>query len=285
MERVPEDDGSGTDLRITFSKSFSSVEEVNEALNRDTDTLFRVQSEFQKKFRWFYTYLSYSETILQTDRFRNIDQRQYFTPEEYEFIERLPARGSKISQADSIFTENLNEKIFDEYTVEGAVAEHFNFMEERFREYGFPESTVKTLEDRREELVRILIDSEDDDAFSALDEELLFVDLIDSLIVELPRPEIDEAYLEFNNSFEKRLNYMSWVSDGTFTNQIKMPWSVVHSNADSIEGNTLIWKPLTMKFLLTDYKMEAESRRMNTWAVIVSLLILLFTIFLFVRRK
>jgi len=287
LDRVPEEDGDDTDLRITFRKSFQDVEMMNAELNREADTLFRIESTFKKKFRWFYTYLEYAETIKAADRFKQIDQQAYFTPEEYSFIDRLPAEGSLVSKADSLFAENLNKKIFDEYSRDAILAEHFAYMKEKFREYGLGADAERKLEEKREEIVAYLleIESEDEDAFIPVEDELNFINIIDSLVVELPRPRIDQDYETFNEAYEKRLSFMSWVGDGKFTNQIEMPWKLISSNADSVMDNRLNWYPPTMKFLLTDYRMEAESRKLNIWTVAVSILVILFTLILYIRRK
>src|SRR5690349_13376165 len=41
---------------ITFTKHFASVPDMNSEMNSSSDTLFKIRSEFEKKFRWFYTY-------------------------------------------------------------------------------------------------------------------------------------------------------------------------------------------------------------------------------------
>jgi hypothetical protein len=277
-----------TDMQIIFTKHFPSVESMNSELNQPVDTLFQVEAIFKKKFRWFYTYLDYSETYRAADRFGVINQADYFTKEEYEFIERLPARGKKVSGADSLYAEALNKKIFDEYSMEGIIEEHFQFMRESILKYDLGEEALEKLEEQRPVIVEILTDEGEGEEEGVgeeflMEDDLLILELVDSLVVPLPRPQIDEDYLAFNEAFEKRLNFMSWVSDGTFTQHIEMPWELVENNADSVDGNRLTWEPPLMRFLLTDYTMQATSRKMNLWAVIVSGLIVIITLILYVR--
>ncbi len=280
-------DKKKTDMQITFTKHFASVAAMNEELNKNADTLFQIDAKFEKQFRWFYTYLNYSETYKAADRFRVIKQSDYFTSEEYAFIDRMPARGSRVSPADSLYAESLNKKIFDHYSMDGIIAEHFEFMRESFIKYNMGDDALKKLEESRPGIVEILTESDNDQGDDAVptDDDLILLDLIDSLVVPLPRPEMDADYIKFNDEFEKRLNFMSWVSDGTFTQHIEMPWAVVENNADSVAGNRLTWEPPIMKFLLSDYTMRATSRKMNTWAVILSGLIVLSTLLLYVRSR
>ena len=288
LSRVPDKDGDGTDLRITFTKEFPDVDAVNAELNRDTDTLFQTETQLQKKFRWFYTYLEYSETYRKADRFRKTDPSTYFTPEEFAFIERMPARGSKVSESDSLFAEELNKKIFDVYSMEAILDEHFDYIENSLDNYGLPDRAKEKLKEMRPEFVKILTDEDgDDDSPFPEQDELALLNLVDSLVTPLPRPQIDEEYLTFSAEFDKRLNFMSWVSDGTFTNHVEMPWTIVETNADSIAGNRMTWEPPLMKFLITDYTMYATSRKMNVWAIAISAIFIIATLIMLIfgRKK
>src|SRR5438132_7953435 len=55
-------------FRLQFTKKFVSDDAMNNELDQNIDTLFRVHSKFEKKFRWFYTYIRYSETIRPINR-------------------------------------------------------------------------------------------------------------------------------------------------------------------------------------------------------------------------
>ena len=115
------------------------------------------------------------------------------------------------------------------------------------------------------------------------DDFLLF--WADSLGVPYPHPEIEADFAAELKRLENELNFMSWVTDGTFVNQIEIPWSIVSTNANQVEGNQLTWNPPTIKLLLTDYVMEVQSRKLNYWAVIVTLLGLVAGAVIFSRKK
>src|SRR5690606_22692650 len=101
--------------KFTFRKHFASADEANSEMDREADTLFRIRSTFEKRFRWFYTYTTYSDTYIKVNSFNAVPQEDYFTEEDYAFIDRLPAEGKPISNADSLYLELLNEKFFDRY--------------------------------------------------------------------------------------------------------------------------------------------------------------------------
>jgi hypothetical protein len=64
-----------------------------------------------------------------------------------------------------------------------------------------------------------------------------------------------------------------------------MPWNLVKTNADSVSGNTVVWRPLVTKFLFQDHTMYAEARRLNVWALVVSGVVVLLTFFVWRRKR
>jgi hypothetical protein len=109
--------------------------------------------------------------------------------------------------------------------------------------------------------------------------------VIDSLgVVLLERIDKMESDVLFKG-LSAKANFISYANEGQYTNKITMPWNVVHTNADSAAGRQLFWSPPTIKFLLKDYTMFAESRKLNLWPLVASILFLGFVGFIFVRKK
>jgi hypothetical protein len=117
-------------------------------------------------------------------------------------------------------------------------------------------------------------------------EEAFMLPLIDSLQIGFPLEKIKDDYKSMFIGFNPRIKFMGEVvSQAEFTHIIKMPWEVVSTNADSVNGTSLYWRPLTLKFLLNDYTMSAESRKMNLWTVIISLLFVIISAGLFWKKR
>ncbi len=277
---VTEPDGKVKKSNSIFTKEFYSVEDFNKELNRDVDSLFQMEATFNKEFRWFYTYLTFTETIKAADRFNNIKQSDYFTPEEYAFIDRLPAEGDSVTMADSVFAEALSKKIMDVYGIRGIFEDHFAFFEKKIDEYGINPAWKETIRQNKEELLKRLTEETEED----LPDDFL-LQWTDSLGVPYPHPQIETDFALELMRLENELNFMSWVTDGTFINHIEVPWTVVSTNADQADGNQLTWKPPTIKLLLTDYTMEVQSRKLNYWAVIVTLMVLVVGAVIFFRKR
>lgn len=263
--------------RIEFKKSFPSSDAANADLDINRDTLFRIHSTFEKKFKWFYTYIRYSETFRPIDRFKLINPRDYLNQEDSLFLSRLPGEGTAISKADSLFLDRLNDKIFDHYTEDALFREYYFILEEVIRRNTTDKKWLDTLARSKDYIYRQLEDMEVDVNFAS--------NLVDSLGIPLPKEKSSKEIAELSKDINSRINFMSFARDGKYTSIIEMPWTVVNSNADSVAGNKLYWRPLATKFAVQEYTMFAESRQLNLWTVIVSGLLVGFSAYVVFRAR
>jgi hypothetical protein len=275
-ELNPSED-SDKKFKIIFQKNFTSVEAANKELDSGNDSLFHIRSQFEKKFRWFYTYIRYSETFRPIDRFKLINPKDYFNLEDSLFINRLPGEGTAISKADSLFLQQLNDKIFDHFAEDALFGEYYSTLEEVVKRNTTDKKWLDTLARSKDFIYKQLDDMEVDIDFASK--------LVDSLGIPLPKEKSAREFAELSKEINSRINFMSFARDGKYTNIIDMPWTVVNSNADSVAGNKLYWRPLVTKFAIQEYTMFAESRRLNLWAFGVSLFVLGITVFLLIRTN
>jgi hypothetical protein len=268
---------AGDRFRVQFQKSFPSVTELNHDLDTDTDSLFQIHSTFEKKFRWFYTYIKYTETFRPLNRFKLILSDDYFTKEDNDFLDRLPAEGKKVSPADSLYLQLFNEKIFDHFAVMGIFKEQYQILEEVVKKNAPDKRWLDTLYKRQEFIYNQIDKMKGDPRFAEK--------MADTLRIPLPKPKSSHDFKELAADFNSRLNFMAFARDGKYMNVIEMPWTVVNSNADSVAGNKLYWRPLVTKFVYRDYEMVAESRKLNLWACFISIGIFGATLYLFFRGR
>jgi hypothetical protein len=262
--------------RITFSKHFDSDAQMNQELNNEADTLFHVRSRFEKKFRWLYTYIRYSETIRPINRFKKIAPKDYFNKEDSLFIQRLPSEGKTISRADSLYLQMLNEKIYDRFANMAIFNETYPILEEMIVKNHLDKKWLDTLARKKEFIYKMLTKDQGD--FSPQK-------VIDTLNIPMPSQNADKEFERLSKDLDSRLDFMSFARDGKYLIEFEMPWSVVHTNADSVAGNKLYWHPLVHKFAYMDYEMVAESRQLNGWSVAISAVIIGLTVVAFRRRK
>ncbi len=257
-----------------FHSKFNSVDEVNAQLSVASDTLIQVTSQFEKKFRWFYTYITYSETYHKLNKLK-LNPEDYFTREDFAFIDRLPAEGQKISKADELYMSLLHDKIFDEYGDKALYDELFALalIVVNTRE------GIDSLTKHRKDILDAL---EKNDAGDDTGEGFLMA--IDSFKIPIDQSKNAEIQKSFND-YAKKVVFMGDAENAKYINRINLPWDVVKTNADSVSGSSLFWAPPTVRFLLKDYTMYGECRKLNWWAVIVSVLFVGFTGYLFIRKS
>jgi hypothetical protein len=202
----------------------------------------------------------------------------FVTQEDYAFIERLPAEGKTISKADSLFLDNLHNKLFDVYGLRAIYERHYKIDERLLKEAGLEERWLDTLKKHKESIFRWLLKNQD------VGDDFLF-NAMDSLGIPFPAEKMRSRYDEYYQFEDAKTNFSNNASEGKYTHVINMPWAVVRTNADSVSGNRLQWNPSSMKFILKDYTMYAESRKANYWAFAVSAFVIVITVSLFLRKS
>jgi len=273
------EDQVGTKFNLVFKKHFGSASEANAHLDTKVDSLFQVHSSFEKKFRWFYTYIRYTETYRPINRFKMLPATDYINQEDFQFIDRLPNEGQPISKADSIYLQILNTKIYDMYATMAIFNEEYDILTQLVKKYNPDKKWLDTLRLKRDFIYRHIEKMEGD--FNTIS-----IEMADSLKIPLvPREKALADAKELSRDLNSRLSFMSFMKDGKITNVIAMPWTIVETNADSVSGNKVFWRPPITKFSFSEYQMYAESRKMNTWTVVASGAFLLLTFFIWLRTK
>lgn len=277
-ENKSEKEKDNDKFRIAFSKHFNSVNDVNNELDRQADTLFQIHSTFDKKFRWFYTYIHYTETIRPINRFTLTPVENFFNQEDFSFIDRLPGEGTPISKADSVYLEVLNEKISSLFVKMALFDEANHMIKTVIAKNHLDKRWLDTLDQNKELIYRIIDDPKSENNIPA--------QIADTLGIPLDKDQAGKDFEALSKKFESRLNFMSYAYDGgKYVNEIHLPWEIIHTNADSVVQNVAVWKPLATKFALREYTMYAECRQMNLWAVLVSVGIGILTLWLFLKKR
>ncbi|MEX1238336.1 MAG: hypothetical protein WEB30_01415 [Cyclobacteriaceae bacterium] len=262
---------------ITFKKHFASAADANLEMTGGADSLFHIRSGFEKKPGWFYTYTEYSDTYLALNRFHALPLEDYFTTEDFTFIDRLPPEGKAITKADSLYLAMLNEKIYEVYGGRTIFEELFKHTLSTMRKYNIESRWEDSLMRRKEVIYKKFLEDGNDE------NEHLWT-TANLLHIPLP-PSAQEDFRKKSKEVESRIELISEASSGKFKHMIHMPGRVVETNADSVNHNLLLWNPPVIKFLLTDYTMTARSRKMNVWPVVISLLVVAGTLILFFLRR
>ena len=265
---------SSDKVYTVFSRHFPSIDAANKEMNVANDTLWQIESKLESRFRWFYTYHRYSDSYSALNRFRHININDYFTPEDFAFIDRVS--DSELNFADSLFLEYIGDKIFEGFATEAWLDEIEQALFSVLDDVGQP--AIK----QRIDIRRLLDDTEEitDDAIDDI------VPIAHRLGIDVDTLGIADKLIERYKGVESRINFMGDAINIELLHIIEVPGTILETNALQVHGKTATWSPRIIKLCLQPYTMYAEYRTMNWWAIIVSAIVVLGSLaFLLKPRK
>ncbi|MBA4407099.1 hypothetical protein C0389_07490 [bacterium] len=237
--------GKDTQKVFIVHKNFDDVNKINDEYKGKNKVGIEIQ--FEKKFRWFFSYLTYKETYKSFNRFNRIPVRSYLTKEEYKLFEA----------GDT--SKTLKKKI-DHYVEENILEEFYLQLIESVRKE--KDSVWLDLLSARKE---VLLDSLKGGSGKT---ESIMRTLQNVLGVERVAMHKQNIELIMQN-INSKLESMSGI-DGDYTNEVIMPGIILNTNAATLEGNKATWKFNQDKFCILDYVMVVESRVSNIWTIYVT---------------
>jgi hypothetical protein len=240
-------------FRYTATKHFADGNELAREYSQDsTDPrILRITPEVEKRFRWFYTYLTYRETYHRYSSFRRIPPSQVLSEDEIRRISEGEKNDTLKKKLDEWVFRNLYEG-FHEALLDGA------------KRLGDPTLTVKAVAGRKEELFRTILG------------DTLHADEFDSTLTMMSRffnsPGVIKLRAELKRAWDaaEEMLQTEQRADAEYTNTVVMPGLVVDTNAGEVRGTTVSWKFSADRFRLRDHEMWVESRVMNVWTVVLT---------------
>jgi len=219
-----------------------------------------VDITFEKKFRWFFTYYSYREAYKSSLRIQRIPIQTFLTEKEYAQYERGDTGSALKKRIDDFLTANVNEEFYNQL-VDSV---------ERMHDPSIP--------------VSVFIAKKQDIELHEFDkgETKDIVKYLERILGLVLQGKIERPIENITKSIEDDIRFML-DAGGDYVNEVQMPGIILNTNANTVEGNTVVWRFNEDRFAYTGYTMAVESRIANPWAayatggvliVIVALLLL-----------
>jgi len=272
-------------LTITFKKEYASVEEMPIPILHEGKVL-KTKPHFEKKFRWFFTEYTYTETFeelkyklpIPLDKIAGKDTVSYWFTGAPDIIgKNLP--GAKVAEKIEVIENKVSKWMDDNITeiVFKAIAEQYDSIKnapltkeefisscDSFKAFiHFSDNNLNAIGDQSSETFRIFFKTEAYDIF--FDDDNPCSNLVSSNVCEF-------------------LRLFDW--DIPYT--IQMPGLISNvNNMEMIGDNTGVFILSGEKLLLGDYTISISSCKTNTWAFIVTGLIIALAIgsFIYGRKK
>ncbi len=231
----------------TAKKLYASNDELMAEFAGGKDSAkLQISSQIEKRFRWFFSYYNYKETLPSYALFRHLSIDSFFTPTEIVLIKE-----SK---------DSLIKKRVDEFWLRNIIEEFLKRILVKVEELNDPELTQSLILQEKEALTRELLKSEEPkpDQVAKIFETVLRTKSARKL-----RGTIDSVSKDLTAAIE-----LEGKRDVSYKNEVTMPGILLSSNSEKIEGNSVTWHCSSNRYF--DVTMTAESRAVNLWAIILT---------------
>ena len=253
---------------ITVSKKFTSMNELTLCPNISFPT---PKETLKKHFRWFYTYYSYTAIYPQVIYKGSVPMEDYLNSTEQKFF----------LQGDMSAYRGMNgwelKEVLDD--MEGRFMDWFTrtMYEENYRVIAhFDKGDFSIQLPAVKDTVFIINKARMDgtppgisDVCKMLD-NYLSTDYYSKLYADKGR-EMDDCVLD-----EQRVVTEEFM-EYSIQYKLALPGKIMLSNTDVQNDGVLEWNVNLLRFLTDDYTLSAESRAVNVWAFVVTLLLVLFS--------
>lgn len=274
--------GEGDTVTTTFWCPFETVEEMCERTPlRLNGVRLRSNAKLDKRFRWFYTEYTFTETFYcvgdtfklpATDYADKAEISYWFTgrPNLVEGMSGAEA-SQKLGEMEPKITKWLNDNFFKT---------GFDFIVAHYDSIANPPVSREQFVELRDSLANYLLSQEDDILIVNADDALR--DFFHSNAYAMFFDDETPCGKALNKEFTNSLNIFWFNVPYTLT----MPGKVISTGNGTLQADGTIFYPFTGERLIPqDYTITATSRVTHIWAYILTLLIILLAIGSYIYRK
>lgn len=280
---VMPDSADSSKYFVRCEKNFNGVEELNRLYDSLPHNFTGIDRKvtWEKKFRWFYTYFHYTETIKAL--FHQRPMTDFLNEEEIRFaLATDEEKDSIFSGLDSTAMKELEERV-DEKGWRWISACTFDELYQGLLKTADQHPQGNFNRDNLERLKDTLyatFDNVEDSLFKVVVARETGITDIDSLV---------EAWPENFESYRKLEDIVGRTFGEEYMNHVRMPGDLVFTNAEKTNEGLLSWKIGSLKYLGNDFVMEAVSRKVHPWAFIIAGIILIIALVMWfapaIRKK
>jgi len=260
-------------------KIFAKVADWDKEMNycQDKSKALTIVPELKKKFRWFYTIYEYKETFKAFNKLWNVPITDYMTPEDLQIFS---------SPDDSSAQAKAAEEKLDNWDKRNKFEEFYQEFIKMTRELKDSTLSIARLDTKKEQLYNLFVDELYDNL--KYEKELMtkLCTILDNDSVK--RLESDLVYIIAQQ--KERQESLEEIGLTEFENHVIMPGLILDTNAQTVEGRKVSWEIKPKQFWFTDFTMSVESRLVNIWAVVITLVlffiaVLILLLPLILRKK
>lgn len=269
------DSTDATKYILIYSKTFKNNKSLTREIAADTSWRINLKREIKikKGFGFFYSYITFRETYFAANTFTRLNFGDYLSQDDISYYigQKIP-----VNSEDSLKYDKASENVMN-FLEEVMVTEIISTLENGIRQLNDPSIDPR--------LVATFKDSISEKLDSHYDHFEIYIDFYKSWINNPAAEKLKNLQPPLFEDFNKKAAHLIHVLDMEgFSQTVEMPGLLTGTNSTSVSGNQVSWDVQNGLFLFQDYEMLVESRVLNTWAFVVTGIILL-AVLLFMMIK
>ena len=274
--------GEGDTVTTIFWCPFETVEKMCEQTPLQLNGVrLRSNAKLDKRFRWFYTEYTFTETFycvgdtfkLPVTNYADKAEISYWFTGRPNLVEGMSGAeaSQKLSEMEPKITKWLNENLFKT---------GFDFIVAHYDSIANPPVSREQFVELRDSLANYLLSQGNE--LLGINIEDAFRDFFHSNAYAIFFNDNNPSGQAMNQEFSNSLNIFWFNVPYTLT----MPGTVIDPGNGTLQPDGTVFYPFTGERLIPqDYVITATSRKMNLWAWIVSVLVILLALGSFVYRR
>ncbi|MBN2214211.1 MAG: hypothetical protein JW723_08200 [Bacteroidales bacterium] len=281
----------------TARKTFKSYKEMNEELKNAPDiyNMVNMQVSLKRKFRWFYTFIKYTEIYQRHFPYNYLPLKDFLTEEELRYslsddkdymFDPVKDKFEPVAEADTdiVFTGKDSARASE---LDKDIEKRFEEWQLRNINEDYCDALSKVLSKKNPEAYQLMLDrksvfcdsldlegapEDGDDQIEMLKIQKYvisrtsdFLGISENDILPSENPDIQ--------SFFDRLAYMRLNEWYTYNHKTILPGKIIQTNSTRLEDGNSTWSFRLADFYNSDFEMTVESRLVNRWAIVVSIVV------------
>ena len=269
------DTSDSTKYIVTYTKAFRNSSELNAEIKSDTSKYKNLERDISvtKRFRFFFSYLTFKEVYISANPFTKLDYRDYLTEEDIQWGTGLKL---PVSAADSSRKEEADDKI-TAFLQESIIAEIESPLLDGMKKLNNPLLKPEDVTMYHDSLVGSfdwdkLEGTEIIDRYRELSGNEAFL-----LLKDIKPPLFEDLQKKYEM-------FLATVLLDGYTEIVEMPGLITGTNSAMLNGNQVRWDFQGGNIMVRDFEMYAESRVINYWAFVLAGVVMLALVLLLVIK-
>jgi hypothetical protein len=266
---------------VVVRQDFKSVEEMAHRFKFKPShewSNMKVKYALEKKFRWFYTYYMYRETYpkietgftLPIENFMSKDEARFWFTGEPNILQGMNGFEIRnyIGELEDKYNQWFAKSVWDaQYAV---VLANYDLI-------GNVPVTRKRLELLKDSIFNSEVKVYQDFKMESILNKY-FNTKVFSKLWKAENSPMKELETKFDN--QPLMKYLSQ----SFTYKLILPGEIIKSNNAVVKGDTLVWNLTSARMVYGNYVLEAQSRKVNIWAFVITGLLLIIAVGSFIYK-